>query len=74
MQNEITPILNKIFNLSLQLSNLPDDWKLRVIVVSRPILHRRGTETMVNNYRPVSLTSILCKILKSIIRDHLVTD
>ena len=74
MQNEITSILNKIFNLSLQLSNLPDDWKLRVSVVSRPILHRRGTETIVNNYRPVSLTSILCKILKSIIRDHLVTD
>ena len=30
---------------------------------------RKGRKDKVNNYRPVSLTCILCKILESIIRD-----
>ena len=32
---------------------------------------RRNTRTMSVNYRPVSLTSVICKILETIIRDHM---
>ena len=32
-------------------------------------IYKKGRKDEVNNYRPVSLTCILCKILESIIRD-----
>ena len=34
-----------------------------------PQIYKKGRKDEVNNYRPVSLTCILCKILDSIIRD-----
>ena len=35
-------------------------------------MYKKGNETHPLNYRPVSLTSIGCKILESIIRDHII--
>jgi hypothetical protein len=34
-------------------------------------IHKKGSKSDPNNYRPVSLTSQLCKIMESIVRDHL---
>jgi len=44
---------------------LPIDWKFSKIVA----LHKKGNKNEPSNYRPVSLTSIVCKIMESIIRD-----
>ena len=33
IRHEITPLLNKLFNLSLTLCKLPDDWKLSNVSV-----------------------------------------
>jgi len=30
----------------------------------------RGNKAEVSNYRPVSLTNVVCKVMESIIRDH----
>ena len=35
-------------------------------------LYKKGSKTIPNNYRPVSLTSVCCKTLERIIRDALV--
>ncbi len=35
---------------------------------------KKGAKSAVGNYRPVSLTSVCCKILESIIRDNLGVD
>ena len=35
-------------------------------------LHKKGNKASSNNYRPVSLTSILCKTLESIIKDEII--
>ena len=59
--------LSCIYNKSLSEGKLPDDWKFAVITA----LHKKGDKTNPNNYRPVSLTSILCKVLESIIRDKI---
>ena len=60
-----------IFNKSLTEGKLPTQWKEAYI---RPIF-KKGSKHMVSNYRPVSLTSVCCKILERIIRhdimDHL---
>jgi len=65
----ICDILWFIFNLSLKLSYLPKDWKASIVSV----IHKKGNKDLVSNYRPISLTSICCKILESIIRDKLMS-
>ena len=56
-----------IFTKSLRSGLLPQDWKTGYIV---PIF-KKGSKTKVNNYRPVCLTSVVIKLLESIVRDAL---
>jgi len=56
-----------IFNASLNTSKLPLDWKRANIT---PIF-KKGCRSTAGNYRPVSLTSVPCKLLESIIREEL---
>ena len=53
----------------MQLGQLPEDWKLANVT---PVL-KNGQRNLPNNYRPISLTSQACKVLESIIRDHIIT-
>ena len=59
--------LSIIFNKSFVDSILPQDWKSAHVT---PI-HKKGTYIIVSNNRPVSLTSVYCKMMESIIKDHL---
>jgi hypothetical protein len=36
-------------------------------------IFKKGSRVVAANYRPVSLTSIVCKVLESLIRDRLMT-
>ena len=60
--------LEIIFNKSLQTGTIPDDWKIGRITA---IYKNKGSKKMAGNYRPVSLTCIICKVLESIIRNHI---
>ena len=62
---EISSALNVIFTLSVNTGELPMDWKRSSITV----LHKKGSKCDMSNYRPISLTCIICKVLESIIRD-----
>ena len=46
--------LTKIFNLSFNLGQIPSDWKYANIV---PV-HKKGDKNNIENYRPISLTSL----------------
>ena len=59
--------LSKIFQKSLESGQIPMDWKLANIT---PIF-KKGSKFDVNNYRPISLTCIVCKIMESVIKDHI---
>ena len=63
--------LTKIFEKSLKEARLPSDWKLANVT---PI-HKGGDKTEPSNFRPVSLTSVPCKIMESIVfgqvKEHL---
>ena len=45
---------------------IPRDWKFANTV---PI-HKKGNKAEVSNCRPVSPTNVICKVMESIIRDH----
>ena len=62
----ITP-LTWLFNKSLELSVLPLQWRQATVI---PI-HKKGSRQSADNYRPISLTSVVCKMLESILRDKI---
>ena len=61
---ELAPVLLLIFSHSLSLSHgvIPDSWKRAAVI---PI-HKSGDKTVPSNYRPISLTSVICKVLERI--------
>ena len=64
---EIAPLLTNIFQLSLNSSVLPFDWKIANVT---PIF-KKGDKHTASNYRPVSLTSVCCKLLEHIVCRHI---
>ena len=56
-----------LFQKSLDEGTCPDEWKSANVT---PI-HKKGDRTEPSNYRPVSLTSQVCKVMESIIRDEI---
>ena len=69
VRDEIAYPLSIIFNESLQKSKLPEEWKTADVIA----LHKKGSKIEMGNYRPVSLTSVPCKIMESLIRDHIMS-
>ena len=67
LAEEISPALACIFNASLKSSILPEEWKTAHVTA----IFKKGIKKEAKNYRPVSLTCIVCKVLESIIRDHM---
>ena len=57
-----------IFNLSVKQGSLPKIWKHGRISP----LFKKGKRNVPANYRPVTLTSIICKILESIFADNII--
>ena len=64
---EIAPFLQFIFNQSLTTGQVPGDWKCANVT---PVF-KKGSKKEACNYRPVSLTSVPCKILEHIIFHHI---
>ena len=57
------PYLLKIFQVSLRLGKVPTGWKEAVVI---PVF-KGGDKRRVDNYRPVSLTSAVCKIMERVV-------
>jgi hypothetical protein len=65
--DQVTRPLTKIYNSSLSTGDVPADWKRANVT---PI-YKKGIKSEPGNYRPVSLTSICCKMLEGIVRDKM---
>ncbi|ELU08432.1 hypothetical protein CAPTEDRAFT_40175, partial [Capitella teleta] len=59
--------LADIMQQSLLEGSLSQEWKEANITA----IHKKGSKNEPNNYRPVSLTSHVCKIMEVIVRDHM---
>lgn len=60
--------LAALYNKTLTDPHLPEDWTTARVVP----LHKGGDRDKPENYRPVSLTSILLKVMERILRDRIV--
>jgi len=66
-QEESSKILSIIFNKSMQEGELPLVWKDARVT---PI-YKKGSRQDPGNYRPVSLTSVVCKLMEQGIKDKI---
>ena len=66
VEQNSTPLV-KVFNLSLGEGIVPPEWKEAHITP----LFKKGSRNKPDNYRPVSLTSVVCKLLETLIRGQM---
>ena len=67
--NAITPVLQIIHSQSLEHATLPQEWLLANIT----LVFKKGNRSALANYRPFSLTSVLCKVMEHIIFHHIMS-
>ena len=60
--------LAKLFQKSLDEGYVPAEWRMACITA----IHKKDAKDICGNYRPVSITSIICKLMESIVRDQIV--
>lgn len=65
--DSIAMALYFIFTRSLEFGEIPTDWRLANIT---PIF-KKGDKKLVQNYRPISLTSLVVKVFEKIIKDQI---
>src|SRR6218665_2661365 len=68
VREEIGEALALIFNKSMQTGDVPQEWRDALIVP----LFKKGNRSDPCNYRPVSLTSVVCKVMERIVKDNVV--
>jgi hypothetical protein len=66
--DELSQPLSLLFALSMENSFLPSSWLLSYIT---PIF-KKGNSADANNYRPISLTATMCKLMESVIKYQMV--
>ena len=61
---ELASVLSLIYTASLQQGEVPSDWRQATVC---PIF-KKGDKSNPANYRPISLTSVCCKMLEHVIQ------
>ena len=59
--------VTSLFKLCYSSKKMPSVWKSANVTA----LHKKGSKTDPTNYRPISLTCIICKVYETIIRAHI---
>ena len=69
LRDVIVPILQVIFQRSLNTGRVPKDWSTAFVCP----FFKKGDTSLASNYRPISLTSILCKVLEQFVTSNVVS-
>ena len=65
---DLAPILTHLYQQSLNTGAFPEEWKSAFIT---PVF-KKGNRSDPLNYRPISLTSIVCKIFEHIVASQII--
>ncbi len=63
----LAPVFTDLFRKSLDSGELPDDWQRANV---SPVF-KKGNRHLPENYRPISLTCVTCKLLEHIVSKHI---
>ena len=61
------PYLARLLDTAFKNGTIPRDWKKTIIVA----IHKGGNRSVVKNYRPPSLTSVVCKQMEHVIAGYI---
>ncbi len=67
LKSQISPILHILFQKSLSSGVIPADWSTATVCP----LFKKGARSNPANYRPISLTCVICKVMEHIIASSL---
>ena len=63
-------LVSNLFNICMKSGKIPQIWKdARVIPI-----HKKGSVSNAENYRPISLTCILCKVYEHLVKERLLEE
>ena len=65
--NELVDVYQILFQVSLDSGVVPPDWKEANVVP----LFKKGDKSKPENYRPISLTSLSCKLLEHVVHSNI---
>ena len=66
--NVVSIPLSILFNISISSGQVPNAWKRAIVI---PV-YKKGDTKSPGNYRPISLTSIACKVMEGIIKNSII--
>ncbi|XP_078617860.1 uncharacterized protein LOC144885679 [Branchiostoma floridae x Branchiostoma japonicum] len=67
LAGELAPLLAALFNQSLQHGSVPEDWTKAMVT---PVFKKGGVHDP-GNYRPVSLTCVISKLMEHVLCKHI---
>ena len=65
--DQLAPMLRTIFQASYDQESVPDAWRHADVVPA----YKKGDHSIAANYRPISLTSISCKLMEHILQSSI---
>ena len=67
-KNNILEPLEIIYNMSMSSGSVPNRWKYGTVTP----LYKSGDKHEAQNYRPVTITSVLCRTMERILKKHII--
>ena len=64
----VAPVLSTLFNAMMEVGRVPDCMKLGVLT---PVFKRKGSNLDAKNYRGITITPTIAKILESVLRERI---
>ncbi|CAI9719265.1 Hypothetical predicted protein [Octopus vulgaris] len=68
LSDVLTLPITIVYRKPMETSKIPDEWRTADVT---PIF-KKGSRFAVNNYRPVSFTCVLCKVMEVLVREHII--
>ena len=69
LEDKLARLLTHIFNNSVETGIIPEDWKSAKVTA----IHKKGSRLEPRNYRPISLTCVVCMTMERLVKGRLIT-
>ena len=67
VSSEIAPLMQFLFQQSYDQGCVPVDWNKAIVTA----IHKKGPKWDPANYRPISLTCLVCKVMEHVVLSHM---